>query len=73
MRIRIGIRQAKELDLEVEDSQEFVDAYEKAVADGEHMVWIAETNGHRHGVVTELVAYIETEPEELKQVGFSVG
>ena len=71
--MRIGVRQAKELELDVEDSQAVVDLYEKAVADGEHMVWVTETNGHRHGIVTELVAYIDVEPEELKQVGFSVG
>ena len=73
MHMRIGVRQAKELELDVEDSQAVLDAYEKAVADGEHMIWITETNGRRHGVVTELVAYIDVEPEELKQVGFSVG
>ena len=73
MHMRIGVRQAKELELDVEDSQGVVDAYEKAVADGEHMIWITETNGRRHGVVVELVAYIDVEPEELKQVGFSVG
>ena len=73
MRMRIGIRQAKELELDVEDSQAVVDAYEKAVADGDHKIWITENSGHRHGVVTELVAYIDVEPEELKQVGFSVG
>ena len=73
MRVRIGIRQAKELDLDVEDSQAVLDAYDKAVADGDHMLWVEEKDGQRHGVVTELIAYLEVEPEAVKQVGFSVG
>ncbi len=71
MRVRIGIRQAKELDLEVEDSQELLDAYEKAVAEGERMLWITEKDGRRFGAITELIAYIELESEESKRVGFS--
>ena len=73
MRMRIGIKQAKELDLDVEDSQAVIDAYDKAVEDGDRMLWITAKDGHRHGVVTELIAYLEVEPDELKQVGFSVG
>jgi hypothetical protein len=69
--VRIGIRQAKELDLDVEDSQAVLDAYEKAVADGERMLWVTEKDGRRFGAVVELIAYIEVEAEGPKRVGFS--
>ncbi len=73
MRVRIGIRQAKELEIDVDDSQEMLDAYDKAVADGERMLWVTEKDGRRFGVVTDLIAYLEVEPEQFKQVGFSSG
>ena len=71
MRVRIGIRDAKELDLDVEDSDAVLKAYEKAVADGERMLWIIEKDGRRFGAVTELIAYLEVEAEGSKRVGFS--
>ncbi len=73
MRVRIGIKQAKELEIDVSDTKDVLDAYEKAVADGEHMLWVTEKDGRRFGVVTDSIAYLEVEPEEFKSVGFSVG
>ena len=74
MRVRIGVSQAtKELDLDVEDSQEVVKAYEAADAAGERIFWIVETDGRRHGIVVASVLYFELESEEASTIGFGTG
>ncbi len=74
MRVRIGVANAaRELDLEVDDAEAVAAAYEKAVADGDHLLWVTESDGKRHGVVVSAVVYIEFEPDAQRSIGFGTG
>ena len=50
MRVRVGVVNTKELDLDVEDPQTVVDAYEKAAKLGDELFWVAQEDGVRVGI-----------------------
>lgn len=70
MRIRIGIRGAGELDLEVEDAAAVVAAYNKAVAAGDTSLEIAESGGGATTVTVEHVVYVRVDAPKDRAVGF---
>ena len=71
MRVRIGVVNAKELELDVGDADEVVAAYEKAAKVGEKLFWVTQESGVRLGIVASKVGYIEIEPDKSTKVGFS--
>lgn len=72
MRLRIGVSEAtKELDVEVEDSDAIIVAYQKAVEQGDRMLWIDEESGDRLGIVIEKILYFSVDAVSRVEVGFS--
>ncbi|HEX9855207.1 MAG TPA: DUF3107 domain-containing protein [Acidimicrobiia bacterium] len=73
VKVRIGVHSARELELDVEDADATVAAVEKAVSNGDGLVWIKDAKGHRHGIVAAQIAFVEVESKDEKSVGFGVG
>lgn len=63
----------RELDLEVEDADEVVRSFERAMEKGQRIVWITDEEGRRHGIVVDKVAYLDVETARSTQVGFGKG
>lgn len=74
MRVKIGLTGApRELDLDIEDADEFAKSLEAAVEGEEAMVWVTALDGRRHGVVVSKLAYVEWEPDTERRIGFVRG
>ena len=74
MRVRIGMTMtARELDLEVPDAEELVRAFQRAVEQGEKLLWVLDEDGRRHGLVVDKIAYVDVEAEKSTTVGFGKG
>lgn len=69
-KVRIGIKSARELEIEVEDPVAMSTAYEKALKRKDAVLWITDTNDHRFGISIDSVAFIEIERPEDRGVGF---
>ena len=70
-KIRVGIISARELELEVDDVDRVSSDVETAVSDGEALVWITDSRGHRYGIVTAKIAFLQVEKAETRPgVGF---
>lgn len=74
MDVRIGIIQtAKELDVELDPAvrrEEVLADIEKALADGESVLWLTDKRGRRIGVPSGRVAYVEVGEADDRRVGF---
>ncbi len=71
VKIRIGVRAARELELEVADADAFVKSFEKAVGDGESVLWVEDVRGRRHGLIVSSIVFVEVDRElEGPGVGF---
>jgi hypothetical protein len=73
MDVRIGVTHTpKEIELDMtEDPEAVAKAVEKALADGDKLLWLTDRRGRRVGVPAAKVAYVEigTSSEE-RRVGF---
>jgi len=69
--VRIGIANAKELEVEVEDADALVAAYEKALQGADSMMTIDEADGSRTIVSAEAILYFSFEPSEKPGIGFA--
>jgi len=71
MRVRIGMAMAaRELDLEVADVEEVVRSFQRAMDQGDRLLWLVDEEGRRHGLVVDKIAYIDVEAEKATRVGF---
>ena len=71
MQIRIGIADSgREIELEVDDADALIAEVEQAVAGSAAMIWLTDTKGHRFGVPSSRVAYVQIEADERASVGF---
>ena len=73
MDVRIGVTQAREMELELADDTDAAKLtadIESALADGK-VLWLTDKKGRRVGVPAEKVAYIEIGQSEERKVGFS--
>jgi hypothetical protein len=68
-KMRIGIEGARELELEVADLDEATEALEEGLAD-RAIVWITDSRGDRHGVVSTRLAFVEIEEATDRSIGF---
>jgi hypothetical protein len=68
-KMRIGIEGARELEVEVTDLDEATEALEEGLAE-RAIVWITDSKGDRHGVVSTRLAFVEIEEETDRSVGF---
>ncbi len=68
--VRIGIAAARELELQVDDPKVVSDAYAKAIADGDAVLWVTDTRGHEFGISVAAIAFVEFERPQERGVGF---
>jgi len=72
VRVKIGMSSVpRELDLEVEEGDRVVSAFEEAVAESKSVLWITEQDGRRYGLVVDKIVFFEVEPDRDKRIGFS--
>jgi len=71
VRVKIGMSFVpRELDLEVEDGEEVISAFEAALAESKQVLWITELDGRRYGLVVDKIVFCEVEPDRDKRIGF---
>jgi hypothetical protein len=69
--VKIGITHAsREIEVDVDDADAFVSEFEAALADGRRVWWVEDSEGRRHGVILDKIAYLDIESERDKTVGF---
>ncbi len=68
--VRIGVKSARELELEVDDPAAVSAAYEKALKGRDSVLWITDTREHRFGIAIDSIAFIEIEHPQDRGVGF---
>lgn len=71
MRVRIGITDtSREFELETDDLDALIEKIDKAFAAQERLFWLTDVKGHRVGIPTDRIAYIEAEEDARISVGF---
>lgn len=70
-KVRVGVAAARELELEVEETQVVIDAFEQAIAKDEPVLWITDSRGHRFGIAVDSIAFVEFDKPSDRGVGFS--
>lgn len=69
--VRVGVKSARELELEVEDSEAVSAAFEKALKRKDSVLWITDVHSHRFGIAIDSIAFIEIEQPLDREVGFA--
>jgi hypothetical protein len=73
MEVRIGVvHTPKELTIEADgDADSVIASIEAAIKAGDTFVWLEDGKGHKIGVTTEKISYIEVQADdESRKVGF---
>lgn len=70
-KMRIGIEGAREIEIEVDDVKAASDALEAGVGSNT-IVWVTDSKGDRHGIVSSRLAFIEVEAQSDRSVGFAL-
>jgi len=71
MRVRIGVADtAREIELDVDDVDAFIEMLETAHTKGNAFVWLDAVDGKRVGVPLARVAFVEVESAHKVNVGF---
>lgn len=70
-KMRIGIEGAREIEIEVEDLDAASADLEASVG-SQSIVWITDSKGDRHGIVSARLAFIEVESTSDRSVGFGL-
>jgi len=73
IKIRFGMASAREVEIEVDSSEDIASAFDLAMAEGAKVLWVTDAKGHRHGVVLDKVAFVEVEKAKPREVGFGTG
>ena len=72
VKVRFGMVSARELELEVDPDTDVAGMFQKGVDAGEAVLWITDSQGHRHAIAIDKVAFIEIETEVRRHgVGFT--
>lgn len=71
MHVRIGIANAKELEVKIEDADGLIAAYEKALKDDQAMMTIEEHGGSRMIVAVGAILYFALDAPEKPGIGFA--
>jgi len=69
-KVRVGVASARELEIEVEETQIVIDAFERAVKKGEAVLWITDSRGHRFGIAVGSIAFVEFDEPHERGIGF---
>ena len=71
MRVKIGMSSTpRELDLDLEDPDALAAAFEKALSEGDAVLWVTDEEGRRHCLVVDKIAYLDIEPARDTTIGF---
>ena len=68
--MRIGLQSVREIEVEVDDAEQVIEAIQAAMANGDSVAWITDTKDTRHGLAVDKLAFIQVDAEEEKMVGF---
>ena len=71
MHVRIGIANAKELEVHVEDADALVAAYEKALKNDDVLLTVEERDGARTVVAVASIVYFATDAPDRPGIGFA--
>lgn len=72
MRVRIGFAGADGgIDIEMEDSESFVNDLEAALLAGKSLIWADHVDGSSYGIAVANVTYIHLEGDKERLVGFA--
>ena len=69
-RMRIGLQSVREIEVEVDDAEQVIEAINSAMTNDEPVAWITDTKDTRHGLAVDKLAFIQIDAEEEKMVGF---
>ena len=69
--MRIGIEGARELEIEVDDLRAAAQDLEVGLAE-KAIVWITDSKGDQHGIVSARLAFVEIEAASDRSVGFGL-
>jgi len=68
--IRVGVKSARELEIDVDDPSTVVASFEKALKGKDVVLWITDVRGHRFGIAIDSIAFVEVEQSKDRGVGF---
>lgn len=68
-KMRIGIEGAREIEIEVDDVKSAAKDLENGLAE-KAIVWLTDTKGDQHGIVSARLAFVEIEETRDRPVGF---
>lgn len=68
--VRIGLTSARELEIVVDDGDDFATTFEKAVKGKQSVLWVTDSRGHRYGVSVDSIAFVEIDQPLERGVGF---
>ncbi len=69
-KVRIGVKSARGLELEVDDPAAVSASFEKALKSKDLVLWVTDTREHRFGIAIDSIAFIEIERPDDRGVGF---
>ncbi len=70
-KMRIGVEGARELEIEVDDLDAAIAALEKGL-DDDSLIWLTDSKGDRHGIVSGRLAFVEVEESSDRAIGFGL-
>lgn len=71
MRVLIGISEiAREIELDIEDVEVFVNEVETAIAENTPILWVTDTQDHRVGIPVARIGFVDIIPEHRMAAGF---
>jgi len=69
-KVRIGLSSTRELELEVDGDADVAKALITAMDDGDAVLWLTDSRGHRHGIILDKLAFVVIEKAAKREVGF---
>lgn len=72
VKVKIGVIFApREIEIGVEDVDEFVADFERAMSGDDRVWWVTDPTGRRRGLVVDKISYVDIESVKDRTVGFS--
>lgn len=72
MRVRIGVSDSpREIELDIDDMDPFVEEAEAALSGKTDVLWVTDTEGHKVGIPSGKIGFIDIAPEGRRSAGFS--
>lgn len=68
--VRIGLASARELEISVDNADDLVASFEKAVKGKDSVFWVTDIRGHRFGINVGSIAFVEIDQPLERDVGF---